>query len=75
MNEMKNTLDGINSKMEEADKQINDLENRSKESNPAEQKDRKKKIMQSENRLRDLSDSIKFNNFHFIGVSGKRRER
>jgi len=52
--------------MGEADEQINDLEDRVMESNQAEQK-RVKRIMQNENRLWKLSDSIK-HNIHIIGV-------
>ena len=39
------------------------------ENNEAEQ--RKERIMGHENRLRELSDSIKCNNIHIIGISEK----
>ena len=47
--------------------QINDLEDRVTESNQAEQK-REKRIMQNENRPKELNDSIRSNNIHIIGV-------
>ena len=60
INEMRSILDGMSSRLEEAEEQINDLEDRVIESNETEQK-REKRIMQNENRLRELSDSIKHN--------------
>lgn len=60
-------LDGMNSKLEEAEEWINDLEYRVMESNQAEQK-REKRIMHSKNRLRGQSDSIKCNNILLIAV-------
>ena len=64
---MRNTLDGMNSRLKEAEERINDLEDRVMEKNQDEQK-REKRIMQNENRLRELSDFIKHNNIHIIGV-------
>ena len=56
INKMRNTLDGMNSRMEEAEKRISDLE------------DREKRIMQNKNRLRELSDSIIHSNIDSIEV-------
>ena len=67
---MRNTLDGMNSRLEESEEWIHDLENRVMESNQAEQK-REKWIMQNKNRLRELSDSIRCNNIHIIEVPEK----
>ena len=66
INEIKNTADGINCKLEKPEEQT-DLEDRVIESNQAEQM--KEKIMQNENTHRELSDSIKNNNIHLIGIS------
>ena len=52
--------------------QIN-LEERVMESNRAEQV-RGKKNMQNENKLRELSDSIKCNNIHIIGIPEEERK-
>lgn len=67
INENKNTLNGINSRLEETGKWINNLEDRVKESNQAEHV-REKKVIQNENRLRELSDSIKCNNIQITGI-------
>ena len=61
-------IECINSRWEEAEEQIDDLEDRVMESNQAEQK-KEKGIMQNENQLRELSDSIKYNNVYILGVS------
>ena len=60
--EIKNTLDGINSRLEEVEKQIRDILVGVMESNQAEQEREK-----NENRLRELSDSIKHNNICILG--------
>ena len=44
------------------------------ESNQAEQK-REKRIMQNENRVRELSDSIKHDNVHITGVPEEEKRR
>ena len=65
--EIKNTLKGINSRLEEAEEQISDLKDRVRESSQAEQ-EREKIIIKNENRLRELSDNIKVNSIHIIGT-------
>lgn len=72
INKNTNMHDGMNSRMEEAEEQINDLENTVLESNQVEQK-KKKRIMQNKNRLGELSDSIKHKNIHIIEVPGERK--
>lgn len=52
INEMKNVLEGINSKLKDAEEQISDLKDRVVESN--EQNNKMKTILKNENRLRDL---------------------
>ena len=74
INEIKNILDRINSSLEEAEEQIRDLEDRVIESNQAEQV-REKIIMQNENRLKEISDSIKHNNICIIGIPEEKREK
>ena len=73
--EMKNTLEGINSRITEAEERISDLEaewqnsllrNRIKE----------KRIKRNEGSIRDLWDNIKRNNILIIGVpEGEEREK
>ena len=72
MIEIKNILDGINSRLEKAGEWINDLEDRVMVSNQVEQV--REKNMQNENRLRELSNSIEHNNI-LIGIPQKRREK
>ena len=73
--EMKNTLEGINSRITEAEERISDLEaewqnsllrNRIKE----------KRMKRNEGSIRDLWDNIKRNNILIIGVpEGEEREK
>ena len=65
--EMKNTLEGINSRITEAEEQISELEDRMVEITATEQnKDRRMK--RNEDSLRDLWDNIKHTNIQIIGV-------
>ena len=73
--EMKNTLEGINSKITEAEEQISDLEDRMVEFTAAEQ-NKEKRMKRNEDSLRDLWDNIKRKNIHIIGVlEGEEREQ
>ena len=71
--EMKTTLEGINSRISEAEERISDLEDRMVEFTAAEQ-NKEKRMKRNEDSLRDLWDNIKHNNIHIIGVS-EREER
>ena len=72
--EMKNTLEGISSRMTEAEEWISDLEDRMVEFTAVEQNKEKRKKT-NEDSLRDLWDNIKRNNIHIIGVpEGEERE-
>ena len=62
---MNNTLEGINSRIAEAEEQINDLEDRMLEITAAEQKI-EKRVKICEDSLRDLWDNIKHTNIHII---------
>ena len=69
---MKNTLEGINSRITEAEERISDLEDRMVEFTAMEQNKEKR----NEDRLRDLWDNIKRNNICIIGVpEGEEREK
>ena len=65
--EMKNTLEGINSRITEAEEWISDLEDRRVEFTATEQ-NKEKRMKRNEDSLRDLWDNIKCNNIHIIGV-------
>ena len=73
--EMKTTLEGINSKITEAEKRISDLEDRKVEFT-AEEKTKEKRMKRNEDSLRDFWDNIKHNNIRIIGVpEGEEREK
>ena len=55
--EMKNTLEGINSRITEAEEEINELEGRMVEITTAEQ-NKEKRMKRNENCLRDLCGNI-----------------
>ena len=67
INEIRNTPNAMNSRLEKTEEQINNLEVKVMESNEAKE-GRERRIMQNETRPRELSDSIKCNNIHVIGV-------
>ena len=72
---MKTTLEGINSRITEAEERISDLEDRMVEFTVAEQ-NKEKRIKRNEDSLRELWDNIKCNNIHIIGVAeGEEREK
>ena len=64
--EVKNTLEGINSRISEAER-ISDLEDKIVEIT-AEEEDKVKRMKRTENSLTDLWDNIKCTNIRIIGV-------
>ena len=73
--EMKTTLEGINSRITEAEERISDLEDKMVEFTAMEQ-NKEKRMKRNEDSLRDLWDNIKHNNIRIIGVpEGEERER
>ena len=72
---MKNTLEGISSRITEAEERISDLEDRMVEFTAVEQ-NTEKRMKRNEESLRDLLDNIKRNNIRIIGVpEGEEREK
>ena len=65
--EMKNSLEGINNRITEAEKRISELEDKMVEIN-AEEQDKEKRIKRIEDNLRDLWDNTKHTNIQIIGV-------
>ena len=65
--EIKNTLEGTNSRITEAEDRISEVEDRMVEINEAERG--KKRIKRNEDNLRDLWDNVKFPNIQIIEVS------
>ena len=66
INEIKNTLEGTNSRIMEAEDRISEVEDRMVEINETERK--KKLIKRNEDKLRDLCDNVKSPNIRIIGV-------
>ena len=73
--EMKTTLEGINSRISEAEERISDLENRMMEFT-AEEQNEEKRMKRNEHSLRDLWDNNKHTNIRIIGApEGEEREK
>ena len=67
INEIKNTLEGTNSRIMEAEDRISEVEDRMVEINETERK-KEKRIKRNEDKLRDLWDNVKHPNIRIIGV-------
>ena len=65
--EIKNTLEGINSKISEAEEWISELEDKMVEVT-AEEQNKVKRVKRAEDSLRDLWKNIKHTNIWIIGV-------
>ena len=70
--EMNSTLEGIHSRITEADAQINDLEDKMVEITIVEQ-NIEKRMRRNEDSLRDIWDNIKHTNLHNIGSQKEER--
>ena len=67
INKIKNSLEGINSRITEAEERVSDLEDKIVEITTAEQ-NKEKRMKRTEESLRDLWDNIKCTNIRIIGV-------
>ena len=65
--EIKNTLEGTNSRITEAEDRIGEVEDKMVEINEAEKK-KEKRITRNEDNLRDLWNNVKHPNIQIIGV-------
>ena len=75
INEMKNTLEGINSRITEEEERISDLEDRMVEFTATEQNE-EKRMKWYEDHIRDLWDNIKCTNICVIGIpKGEEKDR
>ena len=74
INEIKNSLEGIKSRITEAEEGISDLEDKVVEVTTAEQK-KEKRVKRIEDSLRDLWDNIKHTNIQIIGVPEKEEKK
>ena len=73
MTKIKNTLEGINSRVSEAEERISELEGKMVEIT-SEDQNKVKRMKRTGDSLRDLWDNIKHTNIQFIGVP-KEEER
>ena len=69
---MKNNLKGNNSRVNEAENQISDLEHKEAKTNQSEQEE--KRIQKNEGSVSSLWDNFKQSNFHFIGFQKEKRK-
>ena len=67
INEIKNSLEGTNSRITEAEERISDQEDKIVEITTAEQ-NKEKRMKRTEDSLRDLWENIKCTNIRIIGV-------
>ena len=67
INEIKNSLEGLNSRITEAEEQISDLEDKTVEITTAEQ-NKVKRMKGTKDSLRDLWDKIKRTNIRIMGI-------
>ena len=74
INEIKNSLEGINSRITEAEEWISDLEDKIVETATTEQ-NKVKRMKRIEDSLRDLWDNIKLTNHRIIGVPEDEEEK
>ena len=75
INEIKNSLEGINRRINEAEEWLSDLEDKIVEITTTEQ-NKEKRMKRNEDSLRELWDNIKCNNIRIIGVpEGEEREK
>ena len=72
--EIKNTLDGTNSRITEAEDRISEVKDRMVEINEAERK-KEKRIKRNEDNHRDLWDNVKCPNIKIIGVTQKKKTK
>ena len=74
INEIKNSLEGNNSRITEAEKWISDREDKIVEITTAEQ-NKEKRMKRIEDSLRDLWDNIKCSNIRNIGVPEEEKKK
>ena len=74
INEIKNTLEGTNRRITEAEDRISEIEDRMVKINEAERK-KEKRIKRNEDNLRDLWDNVKHPNIQIIGVPEEEKKK
>ena len=67
VSEIKNTLEGITSRLHEAEDQISDLDDKV-EKNTQRKQEKDKRLRKNKHVVRELQDNMKCNNIHIIGI-------
>ena len=70
--EIKNNLQGNNSRVDEAENQINDLEHKEAKKTIQSEKQEEKRTPKNEDSINSLWDNFKRSNIHIIGVPGEK---
>ena len=65
---MKNTVEGIKSRLDEPDDQISNLEDKV-ERNSQKEQEKEKRLKKNKEGLRKLQDNMKHINIHIVGIS------
>ena len=68
LTEIKNNLQGINSRVDEAENQINDLEHKEAKINNQSEQQEEKRIPPNKNSVSSIWDNFKHSNICIIGV-------
>ena len=71
---MKSKLQGITSRVDEAENQSSNLEYKKAKNTQSEQH-KEKRILKNEDRVRSLRDNFKCTNIPIIGIPGEEREQ
>ena len=74
INEIKNSLEGINSRITEAEERISDWEEKTVKITTAEY-NKEKRMKRIEDSLRDIWDNFKLTNIQIIGVPEKEEKK
>ena len=67
MSELKNTVEGIKTRLDEAEDQISKLEDKV-EKNTKNEQEKEKRLRKNEEELRETQDNVKHNNIHITGI-------
>ena len=73
-NAIKNTLEGTNSRIMEAEDSVSEIEDRMLEINESE-REKEKWMKRNEDNLRDLQDNMKHSNIWIIGISEEDKKK
>ena len=73
ISELKNAVEGMKSRLDEADRRISELEDKV-EKNTQKEQEKEKRLRKNEERLREMQDNMKRNNIRIIGIPEGEKE-